>query len=150
MDTAFLHKINSQRLGAEQSNPITAFHLSVHMAHRFLALLILFLTGLVAWKSRRECGTGSFLAKLTLAWWVIICFQAVLGAATVWSNKAADIATAHVLLGTLALLTGTISSWAVLSRRGSSSVAADSLVYSPQRDISQSGTRAIKADSAAT
>jgi heme A synthase len=148
MDAAFLQKINSQRLGAEQSNPVTAFHMGVHMAHRFLGFLIFFLTGSVAWRSRRECGARSFLAKLTLIWWGIICFQAVLGAEAVWSNKAADVATAHVLVATLALLTGTISSWAVLSRRGASSVAADT--HCPQRDNSISGTRAIEAASAAT
>jgi len=34
--------------------------------------------------------------------------QVALGAATIWSNKAADIATAHVLVGALALALGGI------------------------------------------
>src|SRR5262249_17566416 len=58
-DAAFLQTINSQRVSSEQSNPITAFHIDLHMAHRFAALAILFLGFIVAWKSRRQCGAGS-------------------------------------------------------------------------------------------
>jgi cytochrome c oxidase assembly protein subunit 15 len=101
MDAAFLEKINSERTGVEQSYPITAFHLVVHMAHRLVAFAIVLLVGAVAWRARREQGAGLLLAKLTLAWWGIICLQAALGASTVWSSKAADVATAHVLLGAL-------------------------------------------------
>jgi cytochrome c oxidase assembly protein subunit 15 len=119
-DAPFLQTINSQRLNSEQSNPITAFHIRLHMAHRFVALSIVLLTGIVAWKARRECGAGSFLAKLTLAWAGIICLQGALGAATVWSNKAADIATAHVLIGALGFLTGTLLSAVMIGRLTSS------------------------------
>jgi cytochrome c oxidase assembly protein subunit 15 len=115
MNAAFLQQINSQRPGAEQCNPITAFHIGLHMTHRLLALSILLLVASVARKSRHECGGVSFISKLTLAWLGVIVFQGALGAATVWSNKAADIATAHVLLGALSLLIGTISSWTVLA-----------------------------------
>src|SRR5262249_20787701 len=38
LNTAFLQNINSQRLDLDQSKPITAFHVCVHMAHRFIAL----------------------------------------------------------------------------------------------------------------
>ena len=115
-DAAFLQTINAQRTGSEQSNPITAFHIDLHMAHRFVALAIIFLIGTVAWKSRRECGAGSILAELSLAWAGIIYLQAAFGAATVLSNKAADIATAHVLLGALSLLTGTLLSVVMIAR----------------------------------
>jgi len=124
MDAAFLQKINSKRLGMEHFNSITSFHIGLHMTHRLVALSIVFLVASVAWKSWREHGAGSYLAKLSLAWLVIICLQATFGAATVWSNKAADIATAHVLLGALGLLTGTILSWTVLGQRRRSSARA--------------------------
>jgi hypothetical protein len=39
-----------------------------------------------------------------------------LGAATIWTNKAADIATLHVMVGALALLTGALW-WLVAARR---------------------------------
>jgi cytochrome c oxidase assembly protein subunit 15 len=111
------------------------------MTHRLVALSIVLLVASVAWRSRRECGAGSFPSKLALAWLGIICLQAVLGAATVWSNKAADIATAHVLLGALALLAGTIVSWTVLPVDSSNCL---------QRGRTESGASAIEAASPAT
>jgi heme A synthase len=44
-------------------------------------------------------------------------FQILLGAATIWSNKAADVATAHVLVGALSLATGAL--WYVIAYRRS-------------------------------
>lgn len=120
MDAAFLQKINSERAGDERFYPITAFHLSVHMAHRLVAFAIVQLIGVVAWRARREHGAGSLLARLTFAWSGIICLQAALGAWTVWSNKAADIATVHVLLGALSLLTGTLLSGLMVTRHARS------------------------------
>jgi len=114
MDAAFLLKANSQRLGTEQLNPITAFQIGLQMAHRLVALSLLLLVGCLAWKARREQGAGSLTAKLAAAWLWLICLQAVLGAATIWSNKAADVATAHVLCGALSLLCGTVLSWAMI------------------------------------
>src|SRR5881396_633107 len=40
MDAAFLAKINSQRLGADQFNPVRAFQIWLQMTHRFVALSI--------------------------------------------------------------------------------------------------------------
>ena len=46
------------------------------------------------------------MTKLSLAWLGLILVQATLGAVTIWTNKAADIATAHVAVGALSLVTG--------------------------------------------
>jgi heme a synthase len=46
--------------------------------------------------------------------------QFLLGAWTIWSNKAADVATAHVFVGALTFMTGVLLS-VVLSRMVSSS-----------------------------
>ena len=119
MDAAFLLRANSQRLGTEQLNPITAFQIGLQMAHRLVALSLLLLVGCLAWKARREQGAGSLPAKLAAAWLWLICLQAVLGAATIWSNKAADVATAHVLCGALSLLAGTIFSVGLIIQRQS-------------------------------
>src|SRR5262249_15065044 len=99
MDAAFLQKINSRQSGVEQPKPITAFQIGLHMTHRLVAFTIVLLVLSVACTARREHGPRSLLSKLTLTWWATICLQAALGASTVWSNKAADIASAHVLLG---------------------------------------------------
>ena len=119
MDGAFLLKANSQRLGTEQLNLITAFQIGLQMAHRLVALSLLLLVGCLAWKARREQGAGSLPAKLAAAWLWLICLQAALGAATIWSNKAADVATAHVLCGALSLLAGTIFSVGLTIQRQS-------------------------------
>ena len=40
-------------------------------------------------------------------WTGLILVQALLGAATIWTDKSADIATLHVAFGALGLVTGT-------------------------------------------
>ncbi|MGH7967249.1 MAG: hypothetical protein ACREIC_00835, partial [Limisphaerales bacterium] len=73
------------------------------------------------------------VSRLTATWLGLILVQVLLGAATIWSNKAADIATAHVLVGALALALGTLLNlvaarqfgWA-LRRQTASSTAVDS------------------------
>ena len=61
-----------------------------------------------AWSTRRALGGKNLLSRLALAWLGLILTQVLLGAATIWSNKAADIATAHVLVGALSLALGAI------------------------------------------
>jgi heme a synthase len=43
-----------------------------------------------------------------MIWIVMILAQIGLGAWTIWSNKAADVATAHMALGALSLLVGAL------------------------------------------
>jgi hypothetical protein len=47
---------------------------------------------------------------MTFAWLGLIFVQVLLGAATIWSNKAADFATGHVLIGALSLAVGSLLS----------------------------------------
>jgi cytochrome c oxidase assembly protein subunit 15 len=125
-DAAFLEQINSRWSSVEQPT-ITAFQITLHMTHRLVALSIGIFVGCVAWRAQREQGARSLAAKLALAWWGMICIQAVLGAATVWSNKAAEVATAHVLVGALGLLMGTFLSVAMLSHARSRRVRTKTL-----------------------
>ena len=46
--------------------------------------------------------------RLAVFWLALIVAQIALGAATIWTNKAADVATAHVLVGALSLVTGAL------------------------------------------
>jgi cytochrome c oxidase assembly protein subunit 15 len=39
---------------------------------------------------------------------LVLCCQVFLGAATIWTGKSADIATAHVAFGALSLLLGSL------------------------------------------
>jgi cytochrome c oxidase assembly protein subunit 15 len=109
-DPQFLESVNAKRLDVRDFNPITANQIYLHMAHRITALAIFVLTALFAWKCSKgspEAGPASRgLKRWAAGWFGLICGQALLGAGTVWSNKAADIATAHVVLGALSFLTG--------------------------------------------
>jgi heme A synthase len=65
----------------------------------------------VAWTSGkvlRRVGWGSVAGKLAGLWMVLIAAQIVLGATVIWTGKAADIATAHVAVGALSLIGGTL------------------------------------------
>jgi len=48
------------------------------------------------------------LTRITQCWVGLILVQAVLGATTVWSNKAADVATLHVVVGAGSLALGAL------------------------------------------
>jgi heme A synthase len=80
------------------------------MAHRIMAVLILAGVAFSALVARRRFGWKNTLSKMTLGWVILIVAQAILGAATIWSDKAADVATAHVLMGALSLASGTVIS----------------------------------------
>jgi cytochrome c oxidase assembly protein subunit 15 len=82
-----------------------------------MALLVFCAVAGVAWATRKYLGARHLLSKYSLLWVGLIGIQALLGAATIWSNKAADIATAHVVVGAITLMTGallTIISFRVL------------------------------------
>jgi cytochrome c oxidase assembly protein subunit 15 len=99
---------NQQRIEVMAANPITAFQIELQMIHRLCALAILGAVAYGVWVTRRLLGGKNYLSRMSLAWLGVILAQAGLGAATIWSNKAADIATAHVLGGAVSLALGAI------------------------------------------
>jgi len=106
MDANSVLRYNQQRIETVAANPITGFQIGLQMIHRLFAVLILTAVGFCAWSTRRNLRVGHLLSKLSLGWLGLIGVQALLGAATIWSNKAADVATAHVIVGALSLATG--------------------------------------------
>jgi cytochrome c oxidase assembly protein subunit 15 len=110
MDASSVELYNQKRIEATVVNPITAVQIALQMVHRIMAVLILAGVGIVAWLTRRNLGSKNPLSNMTLGWLGLILAQAILGAATIWSGKAADVATAHVLLGALSLASGTMIS----------------------------------------
>lgn len=104
-DAAFLDEANRKRHDYREFSPITANHVYLHMAHRITACAILLLVGACAVLARKGEGARG-VVKLANGWLALILVQAFLGAYTVWSNKAADIATAHVACGALSLVWG--------------------------------------------
>ena len=99
-------RYNQSRTETTAYNPITAPQVRLHMLHRVGAVCIYFAVAMCAWFSCRQLGFRQPLTRLALAWFGIVNLQFLLGAATIWSLKAADVATAHVVTGALALLTG--------------------------------------------
>jgi heme a synthase len=103
---------NAHRMEINGENPITAFQIILQMIHRLTALLILAGVAAAAWLVRKRLGEKDSLAKLAIFWLALILAQIGLGAATIWTNKAADVATAHVMVGALSLVTGAL--WCII------------------------------------
>lgn len=104
-----LEKINATRVAASEV-PTSALFIWVQMAHRGVAVLILLAAAAVF----RRALTASRLRTVRAwsgVWLAMIAAQAGLGAWTIWSGKAADVATAHMAVGALALLLGAVFSF---------------------------------------
>src|SRR5438270_7134160 len=95
MDPVSVAQYNQQRLEVIAANPITSSQIALQMAHRLVAMLILAFVGACAFWARRRLGGKNHITRLSVAWLGFILLQGLLGAATIWSNKAADFATAH-------------------------------------------------------
>lgn len=123
--TADLAEINTWR-NARALSEVTAFHIWLQMAHRFLALVIA--AGVIAclFRARAAELRATPLARLSGAWFLLLACQITLGAWVIWSNKAADIATAHVALGAIMLAVGvTISAISLRLRQSSQAAPAE-------------------------
>jgi cytochrome c oxidase assembly protein subunit 15 len=101
---------NQNRMEVSGDNPITAFQIELQMAHRILAMVILMAVGFGVWRTCHYLGRRHLLARLALLWLGFVLMQAFLGAATIWTGKSADVATAHVACGALCLVTGGLTS----------------------------------------
>jgi heme a synthase len=112
--TAALANINAWR-DAHALSDVDAFQIWLQMAHRFLAVLIGVAVIVFALRVRKVAKEITALRRLSI-WWVILFFlQFTLGAWTIWSNKAADVATTHVAVGAIMLSFG-VSAWAICWR----------------------------------
>jgi heme a synthase len=102
---AALAKINAWR-DARALSDVTSFQIWLQMAHRFLALIMAI--AIIAFCARvwREMRGFDALKRLSLLWVVLVLCQIALGGWVIWSNKAADVATAHVALGAVMLSFG--------------------------------------------
>jgi cytochrome c oxidase assembly protein subunit 15 len=103
-NAASIARINAARDRVALSD-VTAGQIWLQMAHRFGALVI-GLSVLTFWLFVRRENSPASLGTLSTFWLVLVAVQIALGAATIWSNKAADIATAHVAVGAVTFVTG--------------------------------------------
>jgi heme a synthase len=114
-----LAEINAWR-DARGLSDVTAFQIWLQMAHRFLALVIAIAVIAFSLRVRRDAPGFVALKRLSIWWVALVTCQIALGAWTIWSNKAADIATAHVAVGAIMLSFGVSISaicWRILHQQ---------------------------------
>lgn len=109
-----LTKINAWR-DARALSDVDAFQIWLQMTHRFLAVLIGVAVILFCLRIAKDAGQIAAFRRLSILWVAFFLLQFTLGASTIWSNKAADIATAHVAVGAIMLSFG-VSAWAMSAR----------------------------------
>jgi cytochrome c oxidase assembly protein subunit 15 len=121
-----LVKINAWR-DARGLSDVDAFQIWLQMAHRFLALLIAIAVIAFCLRVWRDARHVPRLRRLSILWLALLACQLTLGAWTIWSNKAADVATTHVAVGATMLCFGVSisaicwriqSGWRALAARG--------------------------------
>lgn len=101
--------INEARIN-DGGVPTSAVQIWIHMLHRGMAI-ILFLSAILC-AVRANLRPNPRSTKIaTTAWALLFVGQIVLGIWTILSNKAAEIATAHMALGALILLAGVVLSF---------------------------------------
>jgi heme a synthase len=110
IDAASVARINEARVTTQAAPPITPGLILLQYIHRAWAVLIV--VGLISvatgiLRDRRIPGPARWGAGV---WLVLVVVQFVLGAWTIWSNKAADIATSHVFVGALTFMIGVLLS----------------------------------------
>src|SRR6266480_2650678 len=93
-----LAKINAWR-DARGLSDVDAFQIWLQMAHRFLASIIAIIVVAFCLRVWRDAPGVAALKRLSIFWVALVACQIALGAWTIWSNKAADVATAHVAVG---------------------------------------------------
>ena len=107
VDADSVAKYNLER--AEHGlKPTTALYIDMQMAHRAGAVLVTLGIALAVVALWRNPGTAPILRRWGAVWLGLVLVQVVLGACTIWTNKAADVATTHVAVGALTLVTGAL------------------------------------------
>ena len=110
IDAASVARINAARAATQAAPPVTAGLISLQYVHRLWAVLIVVCLVSVATsilRSREIPGPARLAAGV---WVALVVVQFLLGAWTIWSNKAADIATSHVFVGALTFMIGVLLS----------------------------------------
>lgn len=116
-DPAFLESVNQRRVDVIDGGIVTAFQVHLQMLHRGVALVLVSLALLLAVRAQSETSGWKTTFRV---WAALFLGQCCLGAATIWTNKAADVATAHVALGAITLSFGVLATFSrsVLEQQG--------------------------------
>jgi cytochrome c oxidase assembly protein subunit 15 len=117
-DPASVDAYNRERLSRNEY-ATSALYINIQMAHRVGAVLITVAILAAAAAMWLTPGTAPVLRRWSAAWVGLVFIQFLLGACTIWTNKAADVATAHVATGALTLVLGALlcaMSWRLQSQ----------------------------------
>ncbi len=117
VDPASVHAYNLARLKHNEM-ATSALYINIQMAHRAGAVLITVGILAAAAALRLRSGAAPILRRWSAVWVGLVFVQFLLGACTIWTNKAADVATTHVAVGALTLVLGallTAMSWRLQS-----------------------------------
>jgi cytochrome c oxidase assembly protein subunit 15 len=99
------------QIRAANSEPPTSVGLILlQYVHRVWAVAVLAGIVSIATAALRQANFPHALKRFAVIWVGLVTIQFALGAWTIWSNKAADIATSHVLFGALTLMNGVLFS----------------------------------------
>jgi len=106
IDAASVADYNAHRLEAAGEHPITAFHIIVHMLHRYTGVLAWLAIGACVVCAWRGTARGSIVRKFAATWFAVASVQVVLGILSILSQRKVDVTTAHVAVGALTLMLG--------------------------------------------
>jgi len=119
-DPASVAEYNRERaLKDPYTTPTNALFINIHMAHRVGAILITIAILAATIALLLTPGSAPILRQWSAVWVGLVLLQFLLGAFTIWTNKAADVATTHVAVGALTFVLGallTAMSWRLQSR----------------------------------
>jgi cytochrome c oxidase assembly protein subunit 15 len=110
LDAASIARINEGRAATQSALPISSGLILLQYVHRIWAVLIVAGLSSVALGILRNRQIPALARSAARAWLALVLVQFALGAWTIWSNKAADIATSHVFVGALILVIGVLLS----------------------------------------
>jgi cytochrome c oxidase assembly protein subunit 15 len=99
--------VKNIRIAAD--GPITSAQVTIHMIHRFWAIVAGTIVLAFAYRVKQESPSAKILRFPSLALMILVPLQICLGAFTVLSRKAVDITTVHVATGALILMTCIVS-----------------------------------------
>ncbi|KAB2639298.1 MAG: hypothetical protein DVB30_04685 [Verrucomicrobia bacterium] len=95
-----LARINEDR-AHDLIAPVSSLQIYLQLAHRAGAVLLLLVVIITAVRAVSITPLGHWMRSWSLLWVGAILPQILLGGITIWTNKAADVATSHMALGAL-------------------------------------------------
>ena len=95
-----LERINEER-ACDRIAPVSAAQIRLQLLHRAGAVALLLVVVITSFLSVRRTPLGHWIRAWSLLWVGAILLQILLGGLTIWTNKAADVATSHMALGSL-------------------------------------------------